>query len=95
MGAGAGRPSDDLKWAKNVAKFMVKRVKSEVEKRRWFDRFLVLSKLATIELREDPPPNIPAKDPLELKLPDLDSQAAEMLKKIQNGGDDGVPNGKP
>jgi hypothetical protein len=83
------RKESDLTWAKNCARYMSKKAKSDVEKRRWFDRFLVLAKLAAIALQDDPPAPGNNPDSTKVALPDLDSQAAEMLKRIQTGGDDG------
>ena len=64
---------------------MVKKAKSDLEKRRWFDRFALLEKLYEIKLVDDTPQT--RADVIEAKLPNLDDEAAKMLKRIKNGGD--------
>jgi len=85
--------SDDRQWAKNYAKQMSKQAKTDSEKRRWFNLFLVLSKLVKIEILDD----TSAKPALanEVPMPTIDAEVAAKLKKIKNGGDsDGVPDGQ-
>lgn len=83
--------SEAKTWAANHAKFMSKKAKTDTEKRRWFNLFLVLTDLVKIEIHDDEAPKT---------LPpsiDLDKQAREMLKrtKVKTGGDgDGIPNGQ-
>jgi hypothetical protein len=71
---------------------MVKKAKSDLEKRRWFDRFALLEKLYEIKLVDDTPQT--RADVIEAKLPSIDAEVAAKLKKIKNGGDDGIPDGQ-
>jgi hypothetical protein len=77
------RRSDNLKFAINFTKRQLIRIKSEPERRRWFDRFCALSNLYKIELRDDPQQPGRTTD----KLPTLDQRVDEILKKL-NGGED-------
>lgn len=80
--------SDDRQWAKNYAKQMSKQAPTSTEKRRWFNLFLVLSKLVKIEILDD----TSAKPALanEVPMPNIDDEVAAKLKRIKNGGDDGI-----
>ena len=77
--------TEDRQWAKNYAKQMSKQAKTDSEKRRWFNLFLVLSKLVKIEILDD----TSAKPALanEVPMPNIDAEVAAKLKKIKNGGD--------
>lgn len=83
--------SDARTWATNYAKQMSKKAKTDSEKRRWFNLFLVLSKLVKIEILDD----TSAKPALakDVPMPNIDDEVAAKLKRIKNGGDgDGIPN---
>lgn len=82
------RKSDNLTFAINFAKYQSKKAKSDVEKRRMFDRFCVLAKLLEIQLQDDAPQGRSSDAPVA-KVPTLDEQAEEMLKKLKNGGSRG------
>lgn len=85
------RKSDHLTYAINFAKYQSKKAKSDVEKRRMFDRFCVLANLypeKMIQLVDDSPVARTSDVPL-VKTPSLDEQAQAMLKKLKNGGNDG------
>jgi hypothetical protein len=77
------RHSEAKVWAMNHAKYMSKKAKSDTEKRRWFNIFLTLTELLSIEIHDDK-----TVEPVTAALPNLDEQAANALKRI-NGGDNG------
>jgi hypothetical protein len=80
------RHSEHKVWATNVAKFMVKKAKTDTEKRRWMNIFLVLTELIDVEIIDD----TSAKPALanEVPMPSIDDEVAAKLKRIKNGGDD-------
>jgi hypothetical protein len=81
--------SDHLQYAINFAKYQSKRCKSDVEKRRMFDRFCVLANLypkGLIQLVDDSPSGR-TSDSTIVKEMSLDERAQQMLKEL--GGDDG------
>ena len=83
------RHSDHLNYAINLAKYLAKKAKSDTERRRMFDRFCVLAKLypdQMIKLSDDPPATkATAAEDSVVKMPTLDEQAQDMLKKLKGG----------
>lgn len=77
------RRSPDIVFATNFAKAQLAKVKSEVERRRWFDRFLVLAGLVKIELKDEQP----SARQTEPVGPSLDERIKAAVQKM-NGGDD-------
>jgi hypothetical protein len=83
------RRTDHLNYAINLSKYMAKKAKSDVERRRMFDRFCVLAKLypdKLIQLVDDAPVGR-TPDAAIIKSPTLDEQAQEMLKRLKGGVD--------
>ena len=80
------RHSEHKVWATNVAKFMVKKAKTDTEKRRWMNIFLALTKLIDIQIVDDTSP----KPALAKEVPmlNIDDEIAKKLKRIKDGGDD-------
>jgi hypothetical protein len=65
---------------------MVKKAKTDTEKRRWMNIFLVLTGLIDVEIMDD----TSAKPALanEVPMPNIDDEVAAKLKRIKNGGYD-------
>lgn len=86
------RHSEHKVWATNIAKFMVRKAKTDTEKRRWMNIFLVLTGLVDVKIIDD----TSAKPALanEVPMPNIDDEVAAKLKRIKNGGDDGISNGQ-
>lgn len=84
------RHSEHKVWATNIAKFMVRKAKTDTEKRRWMNIFLVLTGLVDVKIIDD----TSAKPALanEVPMPNIDDEVAAKLKRIKNGGDDGISN---
>lgn len=84
------RHSEHKVWATNIAKFMVRKAKTDTERRRWMNIFLVLTGLVDVKIIDD----TSAKPALanEVPMPNIDDEVAAKLKRIKNGGDDGISN---
>ena len=85
-----GRKSDHREFLINFARGQLKKIKSDVERRRMMDRIAVLANLypeKMIQLVDDSPQGR-TSDSLVVKQPTLDEQAQAMLKQL-NGGDNG------
>lgn len=71
---------------------MVKKAKTDTEKRRWMNIFLTLTKLVDIQIVDD----TSLKPALVNEVPmlNIDDEIAKKLKRIKDGGDDGLPSGQ-
>jgi hypothetical protein len=100
-GGGMGRRANDLEFAINLSRSLLKgkkAVKNEAERRRMFDRFCILSGLYTdraiqmLLLKDGQRGQIistPIPPDPEKQSSKLDDQAQKMLRQLQNGGGDG------